>query len=69
MRRLVIIEKGGRITAKRYLETVKKYFVPFYKRMLHKYGLDIVIQEDNAPWHIAKIVQNYLNRQKVKRLR
>ena len=28
---LVIIEKGGRMTAKRYLETVKKHFLPFYQ--------------------------------------
>jgi len=27
---LVIIEKGGRITAKHYLETLKKHFIPFY---------------------------------------
>jgi hypothetical protein len=27
---LVIIEKGGRITAKRYLKTLKKHFIPFY---------------------------------------
>ena len=27
---LVIIEKGGTMTAKQYLETVKKHFLPFY---------------------------------------
>src|SRR5450432_939737 len=37
--------------------------------MVRKYGLEVVMQEDNAPWHTTKIVQNYLNRQKVKRLR
>jgi len=50
------------MTAKRYLATVKKYFVPFYQQMVRKYGPDVVMQEDNAPWHTAKIVQNYLNR-------
>jgi transposase len=65
---LVIIEKGGRMTAKRYLETVKKYFLPFYKRMVRKYGPEVVMQEDNASWHTAKIVRAYLNKQKVKRL-
>ena len=65
---LVIIEKGGRITAKRYLETVKKHFIPFYRRMVRKYGPEVVMQEDNAPLHTAKVVQAYLNKQKVKRL-
>jgi hypothetical protein len=27
---LVIIKKGGRITVKRYLETLKKHFILFY---------------------------------------
>ena len=66
---LVLIEDSGRMTAERYLQTVKKYFVPFYKRMVRKYGPDVVMQEDNAPWHTAKIVQAYLDQQKVKRLR
>jgi hypothetical protein len=34
---LVIIEKGGRMTGKRYLKTVEKYFLPFYKRMVRKH--------------------------------
>jgi transposase len=66
---LVIIEKGGTMTAKRYLETVKKHFLPFYRRMRRKYGPDVVMQEDNASWHKAKMVTNYLDKQKVKRLR
>ena len=55
--------------ATRYLETVKKHFIPFYRRIVRKYGLDVVIQEDNASWHKAKLVTNYLDRQRVKRLR
>jgi hypothetical protein len=66
---LVVIPKGGTMTAKRYLETVKKHFLPFYRRMKRKYGPEVVMQEDNAPWHKAKIVTAYLNKQKVKRLR
>jgi len=63
---LVIIPKGGTMTAKRYLETVKKHFIPFYRRMRRKYGPSVVMQEDNAPWHTAKIVRNYLRRLKIK---
>lgn len=44
---LVIIKRGGRIIAKRYLETVKRYFILFYQRMVRKYGPYVVIQ-DNA---------------------
>jgi len=65
---LVIIEKGGRMTAARYLETVKEYYVPFYKRIVEKYGPEVVLQEDNASWHTAKIVRNYMDSQGVKRL-
>jgi hypothetical protein len=46
---LVLIQKGSQITAKRYLKTVKKHFILFYKRMVQKYSLDVVMQEDNAP--------------------
>jgi hypothetical protein len=63
---LVILDKGDRMTAKRYLETVEKHFLPFYRRMVEKYGLEVVIQEDNAPWHKAKLVRNYLLKQNVK---
>ena len=66
---LVILEKGGTMTVKYYLEVVKKYFLPFYRRMRRKYGPDVVMQEDNALWHKAKLVTNYLDKQKVKRLR
>lgn len=45
---LVIIKKGGTITAKRYLETVKTHFLPFIRRIKKKYGKDVVIQEDNT---------------------
>jgi hypothetical protein len=40
---LVIIPKGGTMTAKRYLETIKEYFIPFYCLMRKKYGLKVII--------------------------
>jgi transposase len=63
---LVILPKGGTMTAKRYIEVLKKHFIPFYRRMRAKYGPSVVIQEDNAPWHKAKTVRAFLTKQKVK---
>jgi hypothetical protein len=40
---LVIIKRGGRITAKRYLKTPKKHFILFYYQMVQKYSLGVVI--------------------------
>jgi transposase len=37
--------------------------------MVRKYEPEVVMQEDNASWHTATIVQSYLNKQKAKRLR
>jgi hypothetical protein len=54
---LVIIEKDSQITGKRYLETVKKYFLLFHKRIVKKYKLDVVMQEDNTSWHTTRIVK------------
>jgi transposase len=34
--------------------------------MVQKYGPEVVIQEDNAPWYKAKLVRNYLLKQNVK---
>jgi transposase len=56
------------MTVERYLEVIKNYFIPFYRRMRKKYGPGVVMQEDNAPWHTATIVRNYLRRQKIKTL-
>ena len=65
---LVIIPKGGTMTARRYIEVLKKYFIPFYRRMVCKYGPEVVMQEDNAPWHKAKTVRAFLEKQNVKLL-
>ena len=63
---LVILEKGGRMTAARYKATLEEHFIPFYKEMVEKYSPDVVMQEDNAPWHKAKLVRNFLRKKKVK---
>jgi len=62
---LVILPKGGTMTAKRYVEVLKEHFIPFYRRMRAKQGPSVVIQEDNASWHKAKIVRAFLKKQKV----
>jgi len=61
-----MLPKGGTMTAKRYIQICKKYFIPFYRRMVSKYGPEVVMQEDNAPWHKAKTVRAFLERQRVK---
>ena len=45
---LVILPKGGTMTAKRYIEVLKEYFILFYRRIRVKYGPSVAIQEDNA---------------------
>jgi hypothetical protein len=40
---LVIIKKGGRMTGKRYIKTLKNHFIPFYERMRKKYGTDVIM--------------------------
>jgi hypothetical protein len=56
----LIIPKGGTMIAVRYIEVLKKHFIPFYRRMVRKYGLDVVMQEDNASWHKAGVVRAFL---------
>lgn len=63
---LVILEKGERMTAARYKATLEEYFIPLYEEMVEKYGPDVVMQEDNAPRHKAKLVRNFLRKKKVK---
>ena len=62
---LVILPKGQRINAKRYLEMVKEHFVLFYKRIIKKYRKGVVMQEDNALWHIINAIRVYLIKQRV----
>ena len=63
---LVMLEKGERMTAARYKATLEEHFIPFYEEMVEKCGPDVVMQEDNAPWHKAKLVRNFLRKKKVK---
>jgi len=63
---LVIISKGETMIAKRYIKTLKIYFILFYRRMKHKYGKEVVMQEDNASWYKAKEVRVFLKIQKIR---
>ena len=65
---LVLIPKGGTMTALWYIEVLKEYFIPFYRRMVCLYGPKVVMQEDNAFWHKAKAMRKFLDTQKVKYL-
>ena len=66
---LVVIPKEGTMTAERYKETLKKYFIPFYRRMKRKYGSSVIMQQDNASWHKAGVITSFLATQKVKFIR
>lgn len=64
---LIILPKGARMNQTRYTEEVlKPHFVPFYKRMVRKYGKGVIIQEDGAKYHFAKIPTAYKTLHKVK---
>jgi hypothetical protein len=53
---LVILPKGARMNQHQYTNKVlKPAFVPFYKKMVRKYGKDVVMQEDRAKYHYTKI--------------
>jgi transposase len=63
---LVIIPKSSTITALHYIEVLKEYFILFYRRMRRKYRPGVVMQEDNASWHKAKVMRKFLETKKVK---
>lgn len=65
---IVIIPRGA-MTAIRYKEILREHFILFYKRMCRLYGPDMIIQVDNASWHKAKLVTDWLKTQKVKTIR
>jgi transposase len=65
---LYILPEGETMTAKRYKWVLQKLFIPFYEQMVRKYGKDVVMQEDNAPWHTAKTIKKYLSNKKVRRM-
>ena len=65
---LYMLPEGENITAKWYKWVLQRLFIPFYKRIKRKYRDEVVMQEDNAPWHTAKIITKYLANKKVKRI-
>ena len=56
------------IIAKQYKYILQQLFILFYKRIRAKYSNKVVIQEDNALQHIAKIITKYLANKKVKQI-
>jgi hypothetical protein len=60
--------EGENITAKQYKYVLQQLFILFYKRIKAKYNNKVVMQEDNASWHIAKIITKYLKNKKVKQM-
>jgi len=58
--------EGENITAKWYKYVLQQLFIPFYERIRAKYSNKVVMQEDNAPWHTAKIITKYLKNKKVR---
>jgi transposase len=66
---LVILKKGERMNQVKYTEEVlKPAFVPFYKKMKRKYGSNVIIQEDGAKYHHAKIPKAFKLRHKIVQL-
>jgi hypothetical protein len=65
---LYMLPQGEIMTAKRYKYVLQHLFIPFYKRMRRKYGEEVVMQEDNASWHRAKIIIKYLENKGIKRM-
>jgi sulfate adenylyltransferase subunit 1 (EFTu-like GTPase family) len=66
---LYMLLERENITAKRYKYVLQQLFIPFYKRMRAKYGDEVVMQEDNAPWHTTKIITKYLENRKVRQMK
>jgi hypothetical protein len=66
---LYMLPQGENMTAKRYKYVLQRLFIPFYSRMREKYGDEVVMQEDNAPWHTAKIITKYLQNKGVNRIK
>jgi transposase len=57
---LYMLPQGENMTAKRYKYVLQSLFIPFYERMRAKYREEVMMQEDNAPWHRAKKITKYL---------
>ena len=66
---LYMLLEGENIIAKRYKYVLQQLFIPFYKRIRAKYSNKVVMQEDNTPWHTAKIITKYLENKKVRQMK
>jgi len=65
---IYVLPKGENMTAKRYYWVLKTHFIPFYNKMRAKYREEVVMQEDGASWHTAKIISNYLSNKGINRM-
>jgi transposase len=66
---LIVLPKGQNMNQQLYTDLVlKPHFIPFYKKMVRKYGSQVVIQEDGAKYHFAPIPTKYKDLKKVKQL-
>jgi hypothetical protein len=55
----ILLDKEN-MTAKCYYWVLKILFVLLYNRIRTKYKDKVVMQQDNTPWHTAKIIKNYI---------
>jgi hypothetical protein len=66
---LFIFPKKARINQHRYTdEVLKPAFIPFYKKIVQKYGKEATIIEDRAKYHFAKIPTAYKELHKARRM-
>src|SRR5438046_4021005 len=59
---LYIYPDGDTMTATRYHWVMKTKFVPFYERMRAKYGDEVVMMQDGASYHTAKMIKAYITK-------
>ena len=54
---LVLIK--GTLDAKKYIDLLKKYLIPFINELKNNNNDEFIFQEDNAPCHTAIITRNW----------
>ncbi|KAF8850519.1 hypothetical protein BDZ45DRAFT_552872, partial [Acephala macrosclerotiorum] len=52
---IYVLPKGHSMNSKRYHWVLQNHFIPFYDRMREKHGDEVVLQQDGASWHTAKL--------------